>query len=332
MPLRRPVLSVVLALALLAAALAAGAQPSAAKVWRVGILSNAPLTAFGMSAGAGALRSGLRELGYVEGQNVVLEFRWAESASDRLVEFATELVRLKVDAIVAIGPPAIQAAKHATGVVPIVMAISGDPVGLGFVGGLAHPGGNVTGVSFLGDELSGKLLELLKQAVPRMSRVAVLWNSTSAAHAGYLRDVQAAARSLGVTLQSLDIREADAFEGAFGRASREHADALLLLLDPLFTAHLRLIADFAMKSRLPAIYGLRQLVDAGGLMAYGPSLVAVNRRVALYVDKILKGAKPGDLPVEQPTKFELAINLKTAKALGLTVPPAVLARADEVIE
>src|SRR5262245_14593564 len=178
-------------LGLLAAPLAAEAQPAAAKVWRVGFLSNASLTAPGMSAGAGALRSGLRELGYVEGENVVLEFRWADGASARLVEFATELVRLKVDAIVAIGPPAIQAAKQATRVVPIVMAISGDPVGLGFVGSLARPAGNVTGVSFLGDELSGKLLELLKQAVPRISRVAVLWNSTNGAHAAYLRDVQA---------------------------------------------------------------------------------------------------------------------------------------------
>jgi putative ABC transport system substrate-binding protein len=261
-----------------------------------------------------------------------LEFRWADGAPDRLSQFATELARLNVDAIVAIGPPAIQAARQATGTVPIVMATSGDPVGLGFVGSLARPGGNVTGVSFLGDELGGKLLELLKQAVPRMSRVAVLWNSTNGAHAGYLRDVQAAARSLGVTLQSLDIRESDEFERALGRARSEHADALLLLLDPLFTANLRLIADFATKSRLPAIYGLRQLVDAGGLMAYGPSLVEVNRRVALYLDKILKGAKPADLPVEQPTKFEPIVNLKTAKALGLTIPPSVLARADEVIQ
>jgi putative ABC transport system substrate-binding protein len=274
----------------------------------------------------------LRELGYVEGQNVAYELRWADGSRDRLAAFATELVRLKVDAIVAVGPPAIQAAKEATSVVPIVMVTSGDPAGLGFVGSLARPGGNVTGVSFLGEELTGKLLELLKQAVPRTSRVAVLWNPANGAHPGYLRDAEAAARFLGVTLQPVEIRGSQEFERALGRAHREHADALLLLLDPLFTASLRLIVDFATKSRLPTIYGLRQLIDAGGLMAYGPSLAQMNRRAAGFVDRILKGARPGDLPVEQATTFELIINLKTAKALGLTIPQSVLLRADEVIQ
>jgi putative ABC transport system substrate-binding protein len=316
---------------LLATPLTVEAQQGA-KVWRVGWLSNASSAAPGMSAGAQVFRSALRELGYVEGQNLAYELRWADGSRDRLAAFATELVRLKVDAIVAVGPPAIQAAKEASSVVPIVMVTSGDPAGLGFVGSLARPGGNVTGVSFLGEELTGKLLELLKQAVPRTSRVAVLWNPANGVHPGYLRDAEAAARFLGVTLQSVAIRGSQEFERALGRAHREHADALLLLLDPLFTANLRLIADLATKSRLPTIYGLRQLVDAGGLMAYGPSLAQMNRRAAGYVDRILKGARPGDLPVEQATTFELIISLKTAKALGLTIPPSVLARADEVIQ
>ena len=212
------------------------------------------------------------------------------------------------------------------------MMTSGDPVALGFVESLARPGGSVTGVSFLGEQLSGKLLELLKQAVPRASRVAVLWNPANGTHAVYLRGAQAAAQSLGVTLQPLEVQSPDDFGRVFGRITRERADAILSLLDPLFTASVRLIAEFAAKSRLPSLYGARELADAGGLMTYGPNLVDLNRQMASYVDKILKGAKPADLPVEQPTKFELIINLKTAKALGLTVPPSLLLRADQVID
>jgi ABC-type uncharacterized transport system substrate-binding protein len=323
----RTLLILMLSLALLPASIAT-AQPTG-KVYRIGWLSNVSPTALG--AGTDALRLAFRELGYVEGQNLVIEFRWSE-APDRLSAFASELVGLKVHAIVAIGPPAIRAAKRATATIPIVMATSGDPVGLGFIGSLARPGGNVTGVSFLGEDLSGKLLDLLKQTVPAVSRVAVLGNPTNGAHAGYWRNVQAAARALGVTPLSLEVRGADDFERTLGRATREHADGLLLLLDPLFTANARVIADLATRSRLPAIYGLRQLADAGGLMSYGPSSTELIRHAVSYVDKILKGTRPADLPVEQATKFELVINLKTAKALGLTIPPSVLARADEVIE
>ena len=315
------------ALGLLAAPLGAEAQQTG-KMYRIGWLSNVPPAAL---MDREALRSAFRELGYIEGQNLAIELRWAE-APDRLAELATELVRLNVDAILAIGPLAIHAAKQATATVPIVMATSGDPVGLGFVESLARPGGNVTGVSFLGEELSGKLLELLKEAVPRASRVAVLWNPANSTHSGYWGDLRAAARALGVTLQSVEVRGPDEFKAAFGRAAHEHSDGLLLLLDPLFTANSRLIADFATKNRLPAIYGLRQLAEAGGLIAYGPSSVELTRHQILYVAKIFKGAKPADLPVEQATKFELVINLKTAKALGLTIPPSVLARADEVIQ
>jgi putative ABC transport system substrate-binding protein len=319
---------VLLCLAFLAAPVASEAQPPG-RVYRIGWLSNVSPTALGK--GTEVFRLTFRELGYVEGQNLVIEFRWSD-VPDRLSEFATELVRLKIDAIVAIGPPAIRAAKRATDAVPIVMMTSGDPIGLGFVGSLARPGENLTGVSFLGEELSGKLLELLKQAVPTISRVAVLWNPTNGAHAGYWRDVQAAARALGVTLQSLEVQGFEDLERAFGRATRERADGLLLMLDPLFTANSRLIADFATRTRLPVIYGLRQLAEAGGLMAYGPSSPEMARLAVSYLDKILKGAKPTDLPVEQPTKFELVVNLKTAKALGLTIPQSVLLRADEVIQ
>jgi ABC-type uncharacterized transport system substrate-binding protein len=291
-------------LGLLAAPLVGEAQ-QAGKVYRIGWLSNVSLAALGI--GPDALRLALRELGYVEGQNLAVELRWSD-VPDRLAAFATELVRLKVDALLAIGPQAVRAAKQATATIPIVMMISGDPVSLGFVGSLARPGGNVTGVSFLGEELSGKLLELFKQAVPRASRVAVLWNPTNGAHAGYLRDVQVAARALGVTPLSLEVRGADDFEREFGRATRERADGFLLLLDPLFTANVHLIADFATRNRLPTIYGLRQLTDAGGLMAYGPNSIELNRRAVSYVDKILKGARPAELPVEQATKFQLVIN------------------------
>jgi putative ABC transport system substrate-binding protein len=285
-----------------------------------------------MSKEAEIFRRTFRDLGYTEGQNVAIEFHWTEGAPDRLSELATDLVRRKVDVIMAIGPQAIRAAKQATTVIPIVMLTSGDPVSAGFVVNLARPGGNVTGVSFLGEELSGKLLQLLKEVMPRTSRVAVVWNPMNSNHPSYWRDVRAAAHAFGVELQSLEVQGSDEFARTVERAVRDHADALLLLLDPLFTANSRHIADLAIKNRLPTIYGLRQLVEAGGLMAYGPSTAEAVRRAASYVDRILKGAKPSDLPIEQPTKFELVINLKTAKALGLTIPPSLLLRADQVIE
>ena len=337
---------------LLAAPLAAGAQQPAGKVWRIGVLSPVPLTTLEAPSGPslskaqvrssaddparcavklyGAVEWALCQFGYVEGHNLKIEARWG--APDQLPALATELVRLNLDIIHAIGPVAIRAARQATAAVPIVMMTSGDPVALGFVETLARPGGNVTGVSFLGEQLSGKLLELLKQAVPRGSRVAVLWNPANGTHAGYLREAQAAAQPLRVTLQPLEVRSPDDFDRVFGRITRERADAILSLLDPLFTANVRLRAEFAAKSRLPSLYGARELADAGGLMTYGPNLVELNRQMASYVDRILKGAKPADLPVEQPTKFELVINLKTAKALGLTIPPSLLRRANQVIE
>jgi putative ABC transport system substrate-binding protein len=317
-----------LALGLLVTPPAVEAQP-APKVYRLGWLSSVSPEALGK--GTEAFRQALRELGHVEGRNLATESRWS-AAPDRLPEFARELVRLEVDAIVAIGPPAIRAAKQATARIPIVMMTSGDPVGSGFVGSLARPGENVTGVSFLGEELSGKLLELLKQAVPRISRVAVLWNPTNGAHAQYWRDVRAAAGTLGVALLSLEVRAAGDLERAVGQAAREQADGLLLLLDPLFTANSSRVARLAVGSRLPVIYGLRQLAEAGGLMAYGPSSPDMARHAASYVDRIFKGTRPADLPVAQPTKFELVVSLKTAKTLGLTIPQALLLRADEVLE
>jgi len=299
------------------------------RVWRVGWLSNAPVSqAHGLLTDT--FRRTFRELGYVEGQNIVIEFRGTEGTSDRLVELATELVNLKVDAIVAIGPEAIHAAKRVTSVVPIVMVTSGNPVE--YVGSLARPEGNVTGVSFLGEELNGKLLQLLTQAVPRVSRVAVVQNSANGFHAGYLREVESAAAKLGVKLLALEVTGPADVEKIFEHAARERVDGLLFLLDVLFTVYSARIADFAIRRRLPAIYGLRQFAEAGGLMAYGPKSADLIRLAVVYVDKIFKGARPADLPVEQSTKFELVINLKTAKALGLTIPQSLLLRADQVIQ
>jgi putative tryptophan/tyrosine transport system substrate-binding protein len=307
--------------AFLAAPLGAGAQ-QARQMSHIGWLSNASPT--GLNGESDIFRQAFRDLGYVEDRNIVLEFRWTEEVS--------ELVKRHMDVIVAVGPRAIGAAKKATAVIPIVMMTSGDPVGAGFVANLARPGGNVTGLSFLGEELSGKLLQLLKEAMPKVSRVAVLWNPTNGAHSGYWKDLRTAAQTFGIELQSLELRRPDELDRTLAQPTRGHADALLMLLDPIFTANARRIADIAIKNRLPTIYGLRRLADAGGLMAYGPSTAEGVRLLASYVDKILKGAKPADLPVEQLTIFELVINLKTAKALGLTIPPSLLLRADQVIE
>jgi putative ABC transport system substrate-binding protein len=331
MTVSRLVLMVILAVGLLAAPLAAGAEQPG-KVFRIGILSNVPLTDPEGARLWGAFIQGLHDLGYVEGQNITIVHRSSEGKYERLPDLAADLVRLKVDVIVAPATQNVAVAKHATRTIPIVMAGAADPVGSGLVASLARPGGNVTGLSVLSPEIVGKQLELLKEIVPRVSRVAVLWNPTNTSHPLLLREAKVAARSLGVQLQLLEARGPEEVESAFATMTRERASALLVLTDGMFLLHRARIADLAAKHRLPAMYGLREFVDAGGLMVYGASLRDNFRRAATYVDKILKGAKPGDLPVEQPTKFELIINLKTAKVLGLIIPPSVLVRADEVLQ
>ena len=316
-------LVVALVLALLGSPPAAEAQP-AAKMVRVGLLDNAPIWE--------PLRQGLRDLGYVEGKNIVLEYRPSEGRSERLPDLAGELVRLKVDVIVAYGTPATRAAKKATTTIPIVMVGIGDPLKTGLVASLARPGGNITGSTILGPEVGGKRLALLKETLPRASRVAFLWNPDNASNAVYLQDLQAGARTLGVTLQSVEVRSPSQFESAFAAMTRERPDALIMTADPMLLLHVRRVVDFASKNRLPAMYQAKENVEAGGLMSYGASFPELARRAAIYVDKILKGTSPADLPIEQPTKFELVINLKTAKALGLTIPSSLLLRADEVIE
>ncbi len=318
---------VALACGLLAAPLAAAQQP--ARVRRIGYLGFAPSMSPHLVE---AFRRGLRDLGYVEGQNVVIEFRSAEGRLERLPDLAAELVRLKVDLIVAMCGLCVHPAKQATETIPIVFPVHNDPVGAGLVASLAQPGGNITGLSTLGPELGGKQLQLLKEVVPRASRVAVIWNSATRYTLPIVRETEDAARTLGVQLQSLEVRGANEFEGAFGAATKGRAGALIVVGDPLTVSQRKRLVDFAAKSRLPAMYGFREFVDAGGLMAYGVSLPDMYRRAATYVDKILKGAKPADLPVEQPTRFELVINMKTAKALGLTIPQSVLIRADHVIQ
>ena len=277
----------------------------------------------------------LKELGYIEGQNIAAEYRFAEGAPERLPNFAAELVRLKVNVIVAPGSGAV-AAKKATNTIPIVIAY-GDPVGSGLVASLANPGGNVTGLSGFVSELGGKDLELLKEAFPKVSRVAVLWwNQTNPSgidqDTPLLGDMKVAAGALRVTLQPLELRGLDDFEPAFSAIKGERANALIVLRNPLTATHRTRIVDFAAKSRLPSMYGDKEFVDAGGLMSYGINIADLWGRAAVYVDKILKGAKPADLPVEQPTKFEFVINLKAAKQIGLTIPPNVLVRADQVIK
>jgi len=314
---------------LLAVPLAAEGQP-AGKVPRVGILwSFSPTIA---SPFADVFRHGLRGLGYVEGRNIVLEERWADGRFDRLPSLATELVRLNVDVIVTASTPAVQAAQQATKTIPIVMMLVSDPVESGVVASLARPGGNVTGLSLMHPELSKKRLELLKEAVPKVSRVAVLSNPSNPNTPPLLRETEAAARTLGVQVQVVKARDSAELDSAFSAMARERADVLVVMPDVVFLDQRRRIVDLAAKRRLPAVYSWREPVDVGGLMAYGASVSDILRRGAVYVDKILKGAKPADLPVEEPTKFELVINLKTARALGLTIPPALLLRADQVIE
>jgi putative ABC transport system substrate-binding protein len=281
------------------------------------------------------IRLALRELGYIEGQNIAFEYRYSEGKSDRYPELAAELVRLKVDIIVVEGGTlAVRAAKNATKTIPIVMAGRGiDPVEAGVVESLARPGGNVTGLTILTAELGGKRLELLKEAVPKVARVAVLFSATSPSSVREVKEVlPVAARALGLTVQPWEVRDADGFERVFAALNKERPDGLYVTAGPLMNVNQKRIAGFALKSRLPSTYSTREAVDAGGLMYYGADLVESYRRVAYYVDRILKGAKPADLPVEQPTKFELVINLKTAKQIGLTIPPELLARANRLIK
>jgi putative ABC transport system substrate-binding protein len=321
----------VIAGGLLAAPLAAEAQ-QAAKIARIGYLTP-NLAAFPHLQEA--FRQGLRDLGYVEGGNVVIEYRDAEGKFERLPTLAAELVALKVDVIVAPGTPQALAAKQTTRTLPIVFAAVADPVASGVVTSLAQPGGNVTGTSLLAPELVGKRLEQLKQAVPGVDRVAVLWQPGGLGertNKNMLQGTEVAARALGMRLQFVEARGPENFDRAFSDMTRARAGALTVLPSNMFITERRRLVDLAAKNRLPAVYGLREFVDAGGLMAYGANPADSFRRAATYVDKILKGAKPGDLPVEQPTKFELVINLKTAKALGLTIPPSLLGRADEIIQ
>jgi putative ABC transport system substrate-binding protein len=274
----------------------------------------------------------LRQLGWIEGKNVLFEMRYAENDADRLARMAAELVRLNVDVIVAAGTLGPLAAKRATATIPIVMRSAGDPLGSGLVASLARPGGNVTGMSLMAPDLGGKRLEILKDMLPALSRVAILWNAANPYPAVVFRETESAARKLGVEVHSIEVRTPKDFDGALEAAVRQHPGALITVEDPLTMNYRNQIAEFAAKNRLPAIYGLREYVEAGGLMSYGANFPDQVRRAAGYVDKILKGAIPGNLPVEQPTKFELVINLKTVKALGLEVPPSILVRADELIE
>jgi len=321
-------LAVVVALSVLAPL--TGEAQQTGKVYRIGVLDTMSATL--NTANLGAFRQGLRELGYVEGRDFVIEYRSADGRPERFPGLATELVRLKVDLIVTRGTPAVLAAEKATESIPIVMTTSADPTGFGVVSSLARPGGNVTGLSTIAVELMGKRLEFLKEAIPRIARIALLGNMSSPASASQWRQMEGAARSLGLEPQLLDVRAPEDFARAFDTAIRQRANAVQVVNDTLTQTNSRRIVDLSAKHRLPSIFTSREFVDAGGLMAYGPNFTDLYRRAATYVDKIFKGAKPADLPIEQPTKFELVINLKTAKALRLTIPQTLLLRADQVIE
>ena len=324
----KEVLSLALSAMLLAPSFPVDAQ-QAGKIPRIGYLNaTSPSTS---PARVEAFRQGLRELGYVEGKNIVIEFRHAEGKLDRLPVLAAELVRLKVDIIVSGGPATTRPAKEATSTIAIIMAQDNDPVGTGIVASLAQPGGNITGLSTLAPEISGKQLELLKEIVPKLSRVAVLGTSTIPSQVQTLREVDLAAGALKVKIQYLDVLDPNAIESAFQTATNGRADALLVLQSAVMNPQREKVADLAVKNRLPAIYFQNQYMEVGGLMYYGPNTPDLFRRAATYVDKILKGRKPAELPVEQPIKFEFIVNLKTAKQIGLTIPPNVLVRADRVI-
>jgi putative ABC transport system substrate-binding protein len=319
-------LLITLVLGLLVAPLAADAPP-VGKVYRLGFLSTEPLLAHLWEA----LLDGLRERGYREGQNLIFERRSSEGHAERFPALATELVRLQVDCILVTTTPAALAAKHATQTIPIIMTTAIDPVGAGLVASLARPGGNVTGLSGQGSDLSGKRLELLKEVVPGLTRVAVLWNAANPANAAAWHETQVAARALGLQLDSQAVRDPQDFAGAFARMAQVRPEALFVLSDAFIGMHRQQIVAFATQQHLPGMFAGRPSVVAGGLMYYGPNGAERYRRVADYVDRILKGAKPADLPVEQPMTFELVINLKTAQALGLTIPPTLLFQATEVL-
>jgi putative ABC transport system substrate-binding protein len=320
-------LMVALVLPALALPFGAEAQP-AGKVYRIGLLETGALRPRPWAA----FQERIRELGYVEGRTVVFEPRWADGQLDRLPTLAAELLRLKVDVIVTAGSQAAQVAKGATTSVPIVMATGGDPVGLGLVESLARPGGNVTGMTTLSRELSGKRLEVLREALPGVTRMGMLWHRTSRIDALLRSETEQAAQTLGISLKAHGVHGPDDFDRALGAIVAERAGAVLVATSPMFLGHRRQLADLALRHRLPTMFAFREYVEAGGLMAYGPNYAHLFQRAAGYVDRILKGAKPETLPIEQPTNFELIIGMKTAKALGLTIPPSVRARADELIE
>jgi len=313
-----------LTLGALTAPIGAEVQPSTT-IPRIGLLAPA-------ATSWEFLKLGLRDLGYVEGKSIAFEERSSQGRNERLSDLASELVRLKVNVIVTLGTPETLAVKQATATIPIVIAGAGDPVRSGLVSSLAHPGGNVTGLTVLGPGLAAKRLELLKEAVPTMSRVAFLWNPANPDQKSSFNEVQAGARALGVTLQSVEARSREELEQALATMKQSRPSALLMTADGVHQRYISRIVAFTSETRLPAMYQLREAVDRGGLMAYGASLPDLGRLAASYVDKILKGAKPADLPVEQPSKFELVITLRTAKALGLTLPQTLLLRADQVIE
>ena len=319
-----------LAVGLLASPLAARAQ-QAGNVYRIGVvLGGSPTHTLQAQE---AFQKGLRDLGYVEGRNLTIDWRFAEGRLDRTPQLAADLVRHKVDVIFAPGTAAAQAAMKATATIPIVIATAGNPVGDQLVGSLARPGGNVTGLTmFAGPEMGGKYLQLLREAAPTVSRVAVLWSPLTPPERGLLKEAGSATRALGLEIQPVIAQRPEEIEGAFAAMSRAHANGLIVMPDALYLNFRVRIADLAGKARLPAMYGFRENGEAGGLMSYGASLPDLMRRAAGYVARILRGAKPADLPVEQPTKFELVINVKTAKSLGLTIPPSLLQRADEVIQ
>ena len=323
------VLSILFVVVLLAVAVIAGAQQPQ-KIPRIGFLGTSSPSA--ISTRVEGFRQGLRENGYVEGQNIAIEYRWAEGKLDRLPKLAADLVSHKVDIIVTHGDAAIRALKQATKTIPIVVGVTGDLVVTGHAASPARPGGNITGFVDTSPDLSGKRLELLKEILPKVSRIAILWNAANPVKVLDFKETEAAAQALGLKLQSLEVKASEDFENKFKIATTQRSGALVVLQDALTTANTKSIVDFATKSRLPAMYGSSEVVDVGGLMSYAANLHDLFRRTAVYVDKILKGAKPADLPIEQPTKFEFIINLKAAKQIGLTIPPNVLARADRVIQ
>jgi putative tryptophan/tyrosine transport system substrate-binding protein len=328
-PLSKPNFVFALAFIFLTFSCASHAQQPA-RIPRIGILI--PTSASFISARVEAFRQRLRELGYVEGKNIFIEYRYAEGKPERLPDLAAELVGLKVDVIVTASGPATLAAKKASGTIPIVFAAANDPVGTGLVSSLARPGGNITGLSSMVPDLDGKRLELLKDAFPKVARVAFLWGSSGSRGNLALTEMEAAAKALGLKLLPLQVRSLDDFESAFTQAKRDGAQALITTTGGLINTQQRQVLDFAAKNRLPAMYAANEFVEAGGLMSYTPNYIDLFRRAGDFVDKILKGAKPADLPVEQPKKFEFIVNLKTAKQIGLTIPQKVLARADKVIQ